>query len=95
MMEHLDVSSFKLVRVAAVDDDDLLHQGAEVAGERRLHLGGGDIHWLLVFTLQRHPADRQRRAYGEGGGAYHVPGDVLDVLEFATNRGQDQELKDD
>lgn len=60
-MAHLDVSSFKLVRVAAVDDDDLLHQGAEVAGERRLHLGGDAGH-TLVFTLQRHPADRQRRA---------------------------------
>lgn len=93
-MEHLDVSSFKLVRVAAVDDDDLLHQGAEVTGERRLHLGGNARH-TLVFTRQCHPADRQRRAYGERGGAYHVPGDVLDVLEFAANRGQDQELKDD
>lgn len=51
--------------------------------------GGGDARHTLVFTLQCHPADRQRRAYGEGGGAYHVPGDVLDVLEFAANRGQD------
>lgn len=66
-MEHLDVSSFKLVRVAAVDDDDLLHQGAEVAGERRLHLGGGGHTLVISFYTATPPGGSAEACIRRGG----------------------------
>lgn len=65
-MEHLDVSSFKLVRVAAVDDDDLLHQGAVLTRERILHLGGEDIHWFLHCNATRRIGRGAHTARGAG-----------------------------
>lgn len=100
-MEHLDVSSFKLVRVAAVNDDDPLHQGAEVTRESRHHLGNNSfvLFVFLYFFFQCFHSSssclkKLRHADNEGGGAYHVPSDVLEVLVFATDGGQDEQLED-
>lgn len=91
-MEHLDVSSFKLVRVAAVNDDDPLHQGAEVARESRHHLGNKRHFFVLTpFPFQFHPFGKAEPCRQQVGGAYHVPSDVLEVLVFATDCGQDLE----
>lgn len=48
-MEHLDVSSFKLIWVAAVNDDDPLHQGAEATSQRRHHLGNKTFSQCFFF----------------------------------------------
>lgn len=68
MMEYLDVSSFKLVRVAAVDDDDLLHQVAVVTGERCLHLGNAQH---LFYTAMPPGGSSETRIRRGGRGLPH------------------------
>lgn len=71
-MEHLDVSSFKLVWVAAVNDDDPLNQGAKATRESCHHLGN-TRHFLTPLLFQLHLFVKPETCRHRGGRGLQCP----------------------
>lgn len=56
--------------------------------------GTRDIFFYSISISVSTCLDELRHVGSEGGGAYHIPSDVLEVLVFSIDCGQDEQLED-